>query len=87
VHRVRILPPAHRELAQLDKQAGRRIVQRIQWLAQNLDMIRPEALSGSLAGLYKLRVGDYRVIYEVLQPEVTIIIHAVGHRRDVYRRR
>jgi hypothetical protein len=42
---------------------------------------------GDLAGLYKLRVGDYRIIYEVLWDEETIVIHAVGHRREIYRRR
>ena len=56
------------------------------WLAANLDAIRLEALTGDLAGLYKLRVGDYRVIYEVLWDEETIVIHAIGHRREVYRR-
>jgi len=50
-------------------------------------VIRLEALTGELAGLYKLRVGDYRVIYEVLWEEETIVIHAIGHRREIYRRR
>jgi len=44
-------------------------------------------LTGDLAGLYKLRMGDYRVIYEALSAERTIVIHAVGHRRQIYRRR
>jgi len=56
-------------------------------MAANLNGIRLEALVGDLAGLYKLRVGDYRVIYEVLWDEETIVIHAVGHRREIYRRR
>ena len=55
-----------RELARLDKSIGRRIVARIAWLATNLDAIKPEALTGDLAGFYKLRMGDYRVIDEIL---------------------
>jgi mRNA interferase RelE/StbE len=86
-YRVRILQAASRDLERLDKPTGRRIVQRINWLAANLDIIRLEALTGELAGLYKLRVGDYRVIYEVLWDEETIVIHAIGHRREIYRRR
>ena len=86
-YRVRILKAASQELERLDKPIGRRIVQRINWLAANLDAIRLEALTGDLAGLYKLRVGDYRIIYEVLWDEETIVIHAVGHRREIYRRR
>jgi len=87
VYRVRILDAATRELARLDKPLGRRIVERITWLATNLDAIRPEALTGELAGFYKLRVGDYRVIYEILHAEQTVLIHAIGHRREIYRRR
>lgn len=83
-YRIRILETASQDLARLDKPVGRRIVQRIRWLAINLDALRLETLSGELAGFYKLRVGDYRVIYEVLWGE---LIHAIGHRREIYRRR
>ena len=85
MYRVRILKSATRELAKLDKPVGRRIVERINWLAANLDKISPEPLKGDLAGLYKFRVGDYRVIYEILHEERTIVIHAIGHRREIYR--
>lgn len=84
---VRILDSAIRELARLDKPVGRRIVERINWLALRIDEIRLEPLKGELAGLYKLRVGDYRVIYEILHEERIIVIHAIGHRREIYRRR
>jgi mRNA interferase RelE/StbE len=63
VHRVHILDSAARDLARLDKPPGQRVVERIRWLAANFDAAGIEALRGSLAGLYKLRVGDYRVIY------------------------
>jgi mRNA interferase RelE/StbE len=86
-YRIRILEAASQDIARLDKAVGHRIVRRINWLAANLDAIRLEALTGDLAGLYKLRVGDYRVIYEVLRDEEAIVVHAVGHRREIYRRR
>ena len=86
-YRIRILEAASQNLARLDKPIGRRIVQRINRLATNLDAICLEALTGDLAGFYKLRVGDYRVIYEVLWNEETIVIHAIGHRREIYRGR
>ena len=69
----------------MDKQVGQRIVRRIRWLAENLDDVKPEALTGDLAGLFKLRVGSYRVIYEILHDERTIVIHLIGHRREIYR--
>ncbi len=87
MYRIRILEAAARELARLDKPVGHRTVKRINWLATNLDNIRPEALAGDLAGFYKLRVGDYRVVYGILHDEQTIVIHAIGHRREIYRKR
>jgi len=86
VYYIRVLEEASRELARLDKPVGRRIAERMSWLAANLDSIRPEALTGDLIGLYKLRVGDYRVIYEIIPNEETIVIYAVGHRREIYRK-
>ena len=65
-YHIRILQGASRDLERLDKSIARRIVQRIYWLAANVETIRLERLAGDLAGFYKLRVGDYRVIYEVL---------------------
>jgi mRNA interferase RelE/StbE len=87
VYRVRVLKAATRDLAKLDKPTGRRIVERINWLAENMDDIKLEALSGDLAEFYNLRVGDYRVIYEIFQDEQIILIHQIGHRREIYRSR
>ena len=87
MYRIHILDAAIHELAQLDKPIGRRVVQRIKWLAANLDDLTPESLTGDLAGLYKLRAGDYRVLYEIFHEEQTIVIHKIGRRREVYRRR
>ena len=87
MYHIRILDAAARELARLDKPVGRRVVRRAKWLAANLDNLNPQSLTGDLTGLYKLRVGGYRVLYEILQDEQTIVIHEIGHRREVYRRR
>ncbi len=86
MYRIRILDPAARELAQLDRAVGRRVVRRVHWLAENLDDLKPEALTGDLVGFYKLRVGDYRVVYEILHAKQMIVIHLIGHRSEVYRR-
>ena len=71
----------------MDKPIARRIAERINWLAVNLDDTRPEPYKGDLAGLYKLRIGDYRIVYEILYDEKMIVIHQVGHRSEIYRRR
>jgi len=36
--------------------------------------------------LYRIRVGDYRIIYQVNDLKLTVLVLAIGHRRDVYRR-
>ena len=87
MYRLRILHTATRELERLDKPTAGRIAERINWLAANLSEIRSEPYKGDLAGLYKFRIGDYRVIYEIVHDERTIVIHQVGHRSEVYRRR
>jgi mRNA interferase RelE/StbE len=87
MYQLRILDSAVRELADLDRTEASRIAKRLRWLAENLDRTHLQALQGDLAGLYKLRAGDYRVIYEILAGESTLVIHAIGHRRDIYRKR
>jgi mRNA interferase RelE/StbE len=86
MYQVRILEAPAQDLARLDPAIARRIVNRIRWFAENLDDIKPEALTGDLAGLCKLRVGDYRVVYELLHSEQIIVIHLIGHPREVYRK-
>jgi len=83
----RILKGASRELERLDAAVARRIVDRIRWLAGNIENIKPEPLKGDLAGFFKLREGDYRVIYEILRKEQLVVIHSVGHRSTIYKRK
>jgi len=87
VYHLRLLDAAERELARLDKPIARRVIERLSWLANHIDDIEPEALTGELDGLFKLRIGDFRVIYEILHSERLIIVHAIGHRREIYRDR
>ena len=87
MYRVRLLDAASKDLARLDKPVARRIVELVHWLAENLEDITLEALTGELDGLFKLRIGDYRVVYELIHDEQLIMIHAIGHRREIYRKR
>lgn len=82
---LRIKERASDALDALDLTVGRRVMKRIRWLANNLDDITPLPLVGDLAGLYKLRVGDYRVIYEINRDHHAIVIQMIGHRSDIYR--
>jgi mRNA interferase RelE/StbE len=87
MYRVRLLDTASKDLAKLDKPVARRIVDRVHRLAENLTDTDLEALTGHFEGLFKLRVGDYRIVYELIHDERLIMIHAIGHRREIYRKR
>lgn len=73
------------ELKKLPPKLGKRIVNKINWLAEHFEQVNLSPLSGNLSGFYKLRVGDYRVIYSLDQNSETIIIEKVGHRREIYK--
>ena len=62
------------------------ILGRIRWLSEHFDDISPEPLKGKRwRGVYKLRAGDYRALYTINRNKRLLTVHAVGHRRDIYR--
>jgi mRNA interferase RelE/StbE len=71
-------------LRQLDKPVAQRILNKVKWLSQNTDVVTPIPLQGDLAGVLKLRVGDYRVFYSLNGSILTVLL--VGHRREIYKR-
>jgi len=62
-----------------------RIVTAIDRLAENPFL--GNALKGELRGLRRLRVGDYRVVYELRDDMLVVLVVRVAHRREAYRRR
>lgn len=87
MYSVRFLDSAEHDLESLGHAERRNLSARIDWLAENAERIRHQALTGELRGLCKFRVGDYRIIYELVRPKELIVVHAIGHRRDVYRQK
>jgi mRNA interferase RelE/StbE len=75
---------AARELRALEHAIQRRIATHIDSLANAPIPPGSKKLQGE-PGLYRIRVGDYRILYRVDGKRVTILIVKVGHRRDVYR--
>lgn len=71
------------DLEKIDRPIVKRILNKISWFSQYFDAITPEPLSADMAGLFKLRVGDWRIVYEIGKD--VIVIKAVGHRRDIYK--
>jgi len=78
-----IKPSAAKEIEALPKVDRLRIVQRIRGLAENPRPPGHEKLSG--ADKYRLRQGNYRILYTINGNELIVNVVAVGHRREVYR--
>jgi mRNA interferase RelE/StbE len=82
-YRLLIKPSAVKELEALPAKDRRRIVPRIEGLASEPRPHGCEKLSG--LEQYRVRQGDYRVVYGVDDEARVVIVVKIGHRRDVYR--
>ena len=81
---VQIKRSAAKELAHIAKSDRSRLVQAIDTLAEN--PFKGSALKGELRGLRRIRVGEYRVVYEILDDVLVVLVVRIAHRREVYRR-
>jgi mRNA interferase RelE/StbE len=80
---VRIKGSAARELKRIDRPVRVRIVEAIDRLAEH--PFKGTALKGELKGLRRIRVGEHRIVYEIQDQALVVLVVRVGHRRDVYR--
>jgi mRNA interferase RelE/StbE len=72
------------DLKKLDKTKAKNIVNKVEhYLSQDPENLG-KPLSSKFSGLYRYRLGDYRVIYELYKKEVKIMVVKVGHRREIY---
>jgi mRNA interferase RelE/StbE len=81
---LKIKPSAAKELETLPKKDRQRVAARIQALATNPRPPGCEKLSGQ-DNLYRVRQGDYRILYTVDDRALLIVVYKIGHRREVYR--
>jgi mRNA interferase RelE/StbE len=79
---VTILRSAQKQLAQVDSQSRSRIASALHALAENPRPPDCKKLVGRPA--WRIRVGTYRVIYEIQDKELIVLVVTIGHRREVY---
>jgi mRNA interferase RelE/StbE len=76
--------PAWRQLSRLSKPVQKRVLKKIDfWLSQEKPLRFAEPLVDPQFGQWRFRVGDYRLVFDVERD--TIVVLAVGHRKDIYR--
>jgi mRNA interferase RelE/StbE len=85
-YQLQISRTAKRDLSRLDQPIAKRIMNKLFDLASNAETTSHFALSGEWKGLYRIRIGDYRVIYDLNKDKLVILVIAVGHRRNIYKR-
>ncbi len=83
---IEISPAAVRQLRKLDRPAQRRIQAAIELLATEPRPSGATKLVGG-DGEWRVRTGDYRIVYEVHDGVLLVLVIAVGHRREIYQRR
>jgi len=79
---------AENQLRKLDRPVQKRL---LDWLFDRLEGCKNprhfgEPLRGDLAGLWRYRVGDFRIICEIQDEKLVVLALAVGHRREIYQR-
>jgi mRNA interferase RelE/StbE len=83
-YQVEITREALRALSKLDKPIRRRVQSAIDELQADPRPHGAIALQG-LSGAYRIRIGDYRVIYTINDDKLVVVVVDLGHRREIYR--
>ena len=86
MYKVEFSESAVKQLKKLDKYTAKIIKN---WIVKNLvNTVEPrqhgKALKGNLQGIWRYRVGDYRLFAEIHENTVTIFIFEIGHRKEIY---
>ncbi|OGQ22006.1 MAG: hypothetical protein A3I05_01390 [Deltaproteobacteria bacterium RIFCSPLOWO2_02_FULL_44_10] len=83
-YNIELTYSAEKALFQLSKEPIQKIMAAIQSLTENPYPVGCRKLSGE-DGIYRIRVGTYRIIYSIHKKEILIKILKVGHRKEIYR--
>jgi mRNA interferase RelE/StbE len=81
---IQVKPAFEKDFDALPKDVQRRVTAKIDTLASNPRPSGVEKLAGAEA-LYRVRIGDYRIVYEIRDAVLIVLLVRVRHRREVYR--
>ena len=76
-----------KDIKKLDRQIAKRIIEKIEWLAENPNLLRfsIKHMPKELEGLQKYRIGDWRILFWVDHSKKEIILYGVDHRKTIYK--
>ena len=78
---------ARRDFHKLDRSIQIRITEKLDWFSNNFEQIHPLWFSNDLVSFSKLRVGDYRIVYEIDLLNYKLKVAIIEHRSKVYKRK
>jgi mRNA interferase RelE/StbE len=81
---IQFTPAARRQFMRLEASVQQRIGQAIDGFTENPRPPGSKKMKGG-ENLWRIRVGDYRVVYQIHDRELVVVIVAIGHRSDIYR--
>ena len=83
-YKIKVQLSAEKALKKIPKADRKRIIQRIDSMAEQLPNPETTKMKGNNP-FHKIRVGDYRIVYEIQDEVLAILVVKVGHRKDIYR--
>ena len=85
-YKIEFTRSSYKELGRIHRDYGELIVKKIEKLSENPRPMQSIKLSGNgKANKYRLRIGDYRIIYEIDDKSKLVTIFGIKHRREAYR--
>lgn len=84
MYRVQFKASAARQLEELDKSVRARVGRRIDELCENPRPAGSKRLKGA-SDLWRVRAGDYRVVYSIHDDVLVVLVIKIGNRREIYR--
>ena len=85
MYKVFYLDSVEEDLKKLDKPLQKRILNKIEHHLTKDPKNLGKALTGQFKGLWRYRIGDFRVIYRMAEKEILILVARIGHRKNVYK--
>jgi mRNA interferase RelE/StbE len=85
MYRVVLLPKAEKAYARAEASLARKLAKSFELLEANPSQHRnSKPLTGPLKGCFRLRAGDYRIVYQIDARAKTVYVVRIAHRKDVY---
>lgn len=85
VYKIEFKESAKKSFAKLEKNVQKRIFEFLDKKVRHDPTIYREPLHGDKKGLWKYRIGDYRIVCQINNKQLLVLVVAIGHRREIYK--